>query len=274
MPEAGPKADTGAFPAHRPAHDRNEDPPDRPHVRTPWRTRSARGDVRRAAGGPRDASGMKRAESLARLNGRILRAFSQRTTTALRAALPLRLALPHLEPVLAQNVAKEVRKDTLVILRARAPTEEGGADWDAVLPELLRATQEIDRAFLAGIGRFPVEIVLRYDEVAPIRARRIALLHDAARKILAARDADRRLREAMRAAFSRQEFAQLLYELFRLYAEETRSISRSVRLPMPLVPLRELIAQELLNVMLRVARPLAAQIAEMAFHEVAPSGQE
>ena len=34
-----------------------------------------------------------------------------------------------------------------------------------------------------------------------------------------------------------------------------------MRLPGPLVPLRELIAQELLNVMLRVARPLANEIA-------------
>jgi hypothetical protein len=65
----------------------------------------------------------------------------------------------------------------------------------------------------------------------------------------------------MQASFSREEFAHLLYELFRLHAEETRSLSRSVRLPGPLVPLRELIAQELLNVMLRVARPLANEIA-------------
>ena len=61
---------------------------------------------------------MKPAHSLARLNGRILNAYSRRTAAALRAALPLRLALPHLEPVLALNVDKEVQKDRLVILRA------------------------------------------------------------------------------------------------------------------------------------------------------------
>ena len=208
---------------------------------------------------------MKRARSLARLNGRILHAFSQRTTTALRAALPLRLALPHLEPVLALNVAKEIRKDTLVILRANEPATEVAADWNEILPQLLQATKEIDRGFLGSVGKFPVEIVIRYEEIAPIRTRRIKLLHDAARKILTARDADRRLRETMQASFSRDEFAQLLHELFRLYAEETRSLSRSVRLPGPLVPLRELIAQELLNVMLRVARPLALEIATTVF---------
>ena len=48
---------------------------------------------------------MNRARRLARLNGRILRLFSRRTIVALRAALPMRLALPHLEPVLLHHTA-------------------------------------------------------------------------------------------------------------------------------------------------------------------------
>ena len=213
---------------------------------------------------------MQRARSLARLNGRILNIYSQRTTTALRAALPLRLALPHLEPVLVLNVAKEVKKDTLVILRAHELAAENPAAWSEVLPQLLHATKEIDRMFLARVGSFPVEIVIRYEEIAPIRARRMKLLYDAALKVLAARQGDLRLRGAMHASFSREEFAQLLSELFRLYAEETRSLSRSVRLPRMLVPLRELIAQELLNVMIRVARPLAVEIAATTFRPATP----
>lgn len=214
---------------------------------------------------------MQRARSLARLNGRILNIYSRRTTTALRAALPLRLALPHLEPVLVLNVAKEVRKDTLVILRAHELAAESPTTaWSEVLPQLMHATKEIDSMFLAHVGSFPVEIVIRYEEIAPIRARRMKLLYDAALKVLAARQGDLRLRAAMHASFSRDEFAQLLSELFRLYAEETRSLSRSVRLPRMLVPLRELIAQELLNVMIRVARPLAAEIAATTFRSAAP----
>jgi hypothetical protein len=208
---------------------------------------------------------VKPAHSLARLNGRILKAYSRRTTAALRAALPLRLALPHLEPALALNVGKEVKKDRLVILRARELMKTGPRDWSEVLPQLLQATKEIDREFLSRVGAFPVDIVIRYEEIAPIRTRRIKLLYDAALKILAARDRDLRLRGAMQAIFSREEFAQLLDQLFRLYAEETRYISRSVRLPALLVPLRELIAQELLAVMNRVARPLALDIAATVF---------
>ena len=113
---------------------------------------------------------MKRAHSLARLNGRILATYSRRTTTALRAALPLRLALPHLEPVLALNVEKEVEKDRLVILRAREHAADTAPDWNELLPQLLQATKEIDRLFLARVGRFPVEIVVRYDEIMPHQA--------------------------------------------------------------------------------------------------------
>jgi hypothetical protein len=217
---------------------------------------------------------VKRAKALARLNGRILHTYSRRTITALRAALPLRLALPHLEPVLALNVGKEVEKDTLVIRRARASTFDGATDWNEVLSQLMQATKDIDRQFLARVGKFPVEIVVRYDEIAPIRARRIKLLHEAAAKILIARDSHLHLRGAMQASFSREEFSHLLYELFRLYAEETRSLSRAVRLPGPLVPLRELIAQELLNVMLRVARPLANEIAAASIALPAPTPLE
>lgn len=212
---------------------------------------------------------MKPAHSLARLNGRILYAYSRRTTAALNAALPLRLALPHLEPVVAANVDKEVKKDTLVILRARELMKTGPLEWNEVLPQLLQATKEIDSQFLSRVGAFPVDIVICYEEIVPVRTRRMKLLYDAALKILSARDRGLRLRGAVQASFSRDEFAQLLEQLFGLYAEETRCISRSVRLPMLLIPLREFIAQELLKVMLRVAQPLALEIAAAVFQEAA-----
>lgn len=208
---------------------------------------------------------MLRAKSLARLNGRILRLFSQRTTIALRAALPLRLALPHLEPVLVLNVEKEVEKDSLVIQRASELTAQFPPDWTEILPQLVQATKEIDQEFLKRIDRFPIDIVIRYEEIVPIRTRRMKLLFEAAQRIQARHELLTSSRKALRATLSQDELTLLLYELFRLYAEETRSLSRSVRLPGPLAFLREVIAQELLNVMLRVARPLANEITMATF---------
>ena len=143
------------------------------------------------------------------------------------------------------------------------------APWRWKLPQLLQATREIDRRFLSRLGAFPVDIVIRYEEIAPVRARRMKLLFDAALKILAARNRGLNLRRALSTNYSREDLARLLDLLFRLYAEEVRSLSRSVRLPALLVPLRELIARELLDVMLRVAQPLALEIAAAAIPKAA-----
>jgi hypothetical protein len=207
---------------------------------------------------------VNRARQLARLNGRILRLFSQRTLVALRTALPMRLALPHLEPVLMLNVGKEVEKDTAIILDAGLPATPGTADEPRLIA-LLQVTKDIDRRFLANVGRFPVEIVVRYDEIIPFRTRRIRLLHNAATRILKGENPSSRLRDTLGTAYNQEDFARLLHELFRLYAEEVRSLSHSVRIPGPLVALREMIARELLDVMLRVAWPLAQEIAARAF---------
>ena len=212
---------------------------------------------------------MKRARQLARLNGRILRLFSRRTLVALRSALPMRLALPPLEPVLVLNVGKEVEKDSAVILDAGlGPVAM--AEKEQRLADLLQATKDIDRRFLEKVGRFPVEIVVRYDEIIPFRTRRIRLLHDAASRILAGQGESDSTRAALSASYAQEDFARLLHESFRLYAEEVRSLSRSVRLPGPLIPLREMIARELLDVMLRVAWPLAQEIAALAWRRRKP----
>lgn len=201
------------------------------------------------------------ARTLARINGRILRLYSARTVSTLRAALPMRLALPHLEPVLLLNVAKEVEKDTAVILDA---AQHPLGDADQGLQRLIGLTREIDTRFLDSVGRFPVEIVVRYDEILPFRRRRIRLLHGATTRLLALAAGPGGLRTALAHAFDAEDLARLLNELFSLYAEEVRSLSRSVRLPVPLLPLREPIVRELLDILLRVAWPLSKEIAAAA----------
>jgi hypothetical protein len=196
-----------------------------------------------------------RARALARLNRALLQAFSRRTSDALRAALPLRLALPHLEPLLARNVAKEVRKDAVIIERAGRASPQ----------ELLAEARRIDREFLAGVGRMPIRIVVPYAEIEPLRARRIALLGDAARRVLDAWPPEGRLRAALRACFTRAEFEALVREDLRLYALETRALSGAVSLPAILRPAREAIAQRLFAIMQAGASALARDAAASVF---------
>jgi len=165
----------------------------------------------------------------------------------LRAALPLRLALPALEPFLAENVAKEVRKDALVIRRAGEALAPGAAR------EILAAARDIDREFIGRVGSFPVLIEIPYDRIEPLRLRRVELGLDTAHRILEAWRHGRRLRETFTAA----EFEQRLFDMMRLYAEETQALSHSVRLPAILEPVRERVALRLQEAMTRAARTLA-----------------
>jgi hypothetical protein len=205
--------------------------------------------------------------ALAVLNRKILEAYSRRTIDNLRAVLPLRVALPHLEPVLARNVAKETQKDALVIRRAGATLAAGRQPDREALSGLLEATQDVDRAFLAQVGMLPIRIVVPYHEIAPIRMQRIERLFGAACRILGAWRMKRGLRAAIQESYPRAELERLLGDLLRLYAVETRVLSRSVQLPMLLVPLRERIAQSLYEIMSDVARRMAGEVALAVFRK-------
>jgi len=208
---------------------------------------------------------MDRSGALAVLNRKILEAYSRRTTDTLRAALPLRLALPHLEPVLARNVAKEMQKDALVIRRAGEALAAGSSPGPDALRKLLEATKEIDRAFLAQVGSLPIRIVIPYAEIAPVRLERIERLFGAAYRILDAWRPAQGVRAAVQTAYPRAELERLLLSLLRLYAQETRVLSSSVRLPALLIPIREHVAQSLHGIMNDTAMRLAGELAAMVY---------
>ena len=174
----------------------------------------------------------------------------------------MRLALPALEPFLAENVAKEVRKDALVILRAGEALAAGAPPGPDAARQLLAAARAVDREFLARAEAFPVHIDIRYERIEPLRLRRIELGLDTAYRILDAWRQGRRWREV----FSADEAERRVFGMMRLYAEETQALSHSVRLPGLLAPLRERIAQRLLEAMSGAAAGLAREVARMSRH--------
>lgn len=208
---------------------------------------------------------MRGARALARLNRRILETYSRRATATLRASLPLRLALPHLEPFLARNVAKEIEKDRLVIGHAAEALGAGAVPDRAALQRLLEATKAIDREFLSRVRGFPVGIVVRYDDIAPVRLRRIERLVDLTCRVLVACRSERSVRAAFRACYARAELERVIREILRLYVEETVLLSRSVKLPALLAQVREVVAARLARVMEEVAARLASDAARIVY---------
>lgn len=210
---------------------------------------------------------MSPVDALVAIDRRILEAYSRRTTAALRAVLPLRIALPRIEPFLALNVAKEVQKDALVIRRAHEALRHGAGPSSVMARQLFQATREIDNVFLTRVNSLPVGIVIRYAEIEPIRTRRIEKLLGAAYAVLERWPKGKCGRLAIQESFSRAEFQQLLHDLLRLYALETQALSRSLRLPALLVPLRDGIAWNLYRIMNEVATNMARDVAVMVYRE-------
>ena len=199
---------------------------------------------------------MDAARVLAAVNGRILRAYSRRTTDALRAALPQRMALPHLEPTLALNVRSA--RDALVIHRAErssppgahpvTTTCNGSTTRPSSRPEFL--------AHSSVSGRY--RGAPRQD--APVRLER-----QPARRGLPIW-ASRRRRHAAALRFLRRRRDQHWQERCAC-REETRLLSHAVELPKLLVPAREKIARRLLHIMNEVGARLAGDLARLVYRD-------
>lgn len=203
---------------------------------------------------------MHRARLLADLNRQILEAYSRRTTAALRARLPLPVALPWLDKLLLVNVAKEVRKDTQVIRHAVQGANAGQAHDDALVARLLQTARDIDRDFLAQ-ARSPLDIPIRYEVVNPVRTQRIRRQLAAIDALCAVWSPRRKLRGALAEAFPNGEFERLLYDLMVLYARETQVLGESVRMPVLLSPLRRRVLAGLYDTMAGTAQTLAREAA-------------
>jgi hypothetical protein len=163
--------------------------------------------------------------------------------------------------MLALNVGKEIRKDALVIEHAAAAAANGEPPPRGNISDLFARTRAIDEDFVARTGGLPVRVVIRYEDIEPVRTRRIRYILDAAYRICSAWQRPPSLRDAIRLAYGRSDFELVFCLILDLYAQETRVLSRSVQLPAMLSPLRERAATHLASVMGQAADRLTADLA-------------
>lgn len=208
---------------------------------------------------------MDRSAALAALNARLLAEYSARTISALRAAITFRVALPHLERVLALNIDKEVRKDRLVIRRAAQAAACATPPTRADALALYGDTRAIDEDFVDRTRDFPVRVVIPYSQIEPLRVARIRYLLEASYRILCAWCPERRLRAALREAYAPDDFELVLCTMLHLYARETRALAQAVQLPSALAPLRERAAAHVASVMSDTGMRLAHDVAQRLY---------
>lgn len=203
---------------------------------------------------------MRRAQVLAELNRRLLETYSRQTTTALRARLPLPVALPWLDELLKINVDKEVRKDALTLERAFAAARQGRAIDEALVSELVAAARAIDRDFLAR-AKSPLVIAIPYAVIEPLRRRRIRKLLALGHGLAMHWRPRVHFSHALGQALAPEGCERFVQDLLKLYAEETRALGEAVRMPALLVPLRQRVLTGLYETMARTAALLAREAA-------------
>jgi len=163
-----------------------------------------------------------------------------------------------IEPVLAENVAKEIRKDTLVIRSAAQCLASGKPPGAQEAERLLAQARDIDRQFLEGAAGLPLRLEIPYARIEPLRLRRIEQGLDLAYRVLEAWQHGGRLRDALPAP----ELERRLRDMLALYCEETAELGRGVRASGAISALRERAAGALRDSMHDVAQQLAWEAAQ------------
>ena len=200
------------------------------------------------------------------MNRYMMEAFSQRTVEGLKNYSLFRLALPAFQSFLDINVSKEVEKDQIVIARAAELNQTGFQPGSAHINALLHKSRKIDQAFLRKASAFPINIQIQYQDIEQYRKMRIELLIQSSYNILSHWEHKSSFRSTVYELYNEDQFRDLLQNLLGLYADETRMLSRSVRIPSLLSLARDSVTQTITTVMDQEAKALARSLAHTIYH--------
>lgn len=208
---------------------------------------------------------MNKVKLLCAMNRIMMETFSRHTVDSLKSHTLFRLALPPFQSFLDINVGKEVEKDRMVIALAAKLHQSGTKPDPSHVAALLQAAREIDQDFVRKTAVFPIDIRIRYQDIEHYRQQRIELLLQTSYHILNQWQDKASFRAAMNKLYNETQFRGLIHDILRLYAMETRMLSRSVRIPRLLGPARDAVTQTITNIMQREAEALAKSLAHTVY---------
>ena len=199
------------------------------------------------------------------MNRVMMESFSQRTVASLKTHTLFRLALPPFQSFLDINVGKEVEKDRKVITQAAHLLQAGSQPAPSHVADLLQEARQIDQDFVRQAAVFPIDIQIQYQDIEHYRQQRIELLLHSSYRILGQWQDMHSYRAAVRNLYTRAQFQDLLHNVLRLYAMETRMLSRSVRIPHLLSLVRDNVTQTITDIMQQEAEALAKSLAHTVY---------
>ena len=200
----------------------------------------------------------------------MMREFSDRTTTGLKAYKLFKLILPPFKSFLEINLEKEIDKHQDVIACAMAAARAGQAPDHIDTDRLLRRAREIDQAFLHKAHSLSAAINIDYPAIDRVRQRRIELVIATAYQVLARWQGKTQLRDVITGLYAREQYRSLLQEILNLYIEETRVLSKSLKIPHHLIRFRDSLINTVDTVMQKVAGQLVLELTDKVYKKITP----
>jgi hypothetical protein len=156
--------------------------------------------------------------------------FSRRSLDRLSGRSLLLNSLPFFSTYLDSNVKKEVEKDRLIIEEAAVAYKSGRPVCDLDLEDIFEKTKKVDKTFLENLLIPSFSLTVRYSDFADIRIQRIWRISRTVYTLLANWRDTSSFTDATRNAYTVNEFKDILAEILHLYNQETRMLSKSIRI--------------------------------------------
>jgi hypothetical protein len=155
--------------------------------------------------------------------------FQRRSLDRITGQSLLLATLPFFSGYLDANVKKETDKDRLIIEEATHAYRTGAPACDLDLEDIFEKTKQVDRAFLNNLP-IPSLRFVRYSEFADIRIQRIWRISKTVYALLQNWPDTASFTDAVKNAYTENTFREIIAEILRLYNQETRMLSKSIRL--------------------------------------------
>jgi len=159
--------------------------------------------------------------------------FSSRSLDRIRGNSLVLASLPFFSSYFAANVKKEVDKDRIIIEEAAQSFQSGKPACELDLEEIFERTKAVDKQFIQMLRIPSFSLCVRYGDIADIRIRRIWRISRTVYDLLRTWPDTASYAVRVRHVYTDKEFRGIIIDILRLYNEETRMLSRSIRLIPP-----------------------------------------
>jgi hypothetical protein len=185
--------------------------------------------------------------------------FSRLCVSRLNNYLPLKLFLSPFQHFLDANVLKEIEKDRLIIEHAAAHFESGGSRDDMDVNDIFEMTVKVDDKFVNKLSNPLFSVVIRYDDFAEIRKKRIAAFVNMVFDLLRNWQDEVPFPHIVKTTFAEESYGKVLNEVLHLYNVETRMLSNSFTFHGPAGRVKDLFAERLFTTMEKTAGEIALE---------------